>query len=371
MKILALNWNDLKNPYWGGAEVQLEELLRRLVKTYGHEVTLFCSGWKGCLPEETIEGVKIIRRGNRYNFNLIAPRHLRRLAKENNYDILVEDINKIPFYTPYFLNLKTLVLIPHLFAKTIFHEVNFLLASYVYLFEKPMMSVYKGCHFNVVSESTASDVAARGIPEEDISVIYNGTDRDFYSFDPTVKKYDHPSILYLGRIKKYKSIQHLIQALKIVLEKIPEAKLAVVGNGDYLDTLKALAKEIGVEDAVEFTGFVTAEDKLERLRKSHVAVLPSIIEGWGLTIIEANSVGTTVVAANSPGLRDSVNDNETGFLYEYGNVEELAEKLLIMLTDVETRARLEKGGLLWADNFSWDKSAEKFNDLINKLAGEK
>ncbi|MCK4460825.1 MAG: glycosyltransferase, partial [candidate division Zixibacteria bacterium] len=76
MKILALNWNDLKNPYAGGAEVHLEELLRRLVRR-GHDVTLFCSGYKGCRSEETIEGIRIIRRGNRFNFNLVAPFHLR------------------------------------------------------------------------------------------------------------------------------------------------------------------------------------------------------------------------------------------------------------------------------------------------------
>ena len=99
MNILALNWNDLKNPYAGGAEVHLEELLRRLV-TYGHTATLFCSGWRGCRAEETIEGIRIIRRGNRYNFNLIAPFHLRAVARRGSYDVLIEDINKIPFYTP-------------------------------------------------------------------------------------------------------------------------------------------------------------------------------------------------------------------------------------------------------------------------------
>ena len=145
MNILALNWNDLKNPFAGGAEVHLEELLRRLVR-YGHQVTLFCSGWDGCPPQETIEGVKIIRRGNRYNFNLIAPLHLRRLARENQFDLLVEDINKIPFYTPLYLDLKTLVVIPHLFATTVFQEINFVLGTYIYLAEKPLMSVYKGRH---------------------------------------------------------------------------------------------------------------------------------------------------------------------------------------------------------------------------------
>ena len=71
MNLLVINWNDLKNPCGGGAEVHLEELLRRLVRR-GHQVTLLCSGWPGCVREEINEGVRLIRRGNRYNFNLVG-----------------------------------------------------------------------------------------------------------------------------------------------------------------------------------------------------------------------------------------------------------------------------------------------------------
>ncbi len=369
MKILALNWNDLKNPYGGGAEVHLEELLRRLVR-FGHEVTLFCSGFKGCRPEEVIEGIRIIRRGNRFNFNLVAPFHLRRIVRENRFDILIEDINKIPFYTPLYLNLKTLVVVPHLFATTVFHEINFVLGSYIYLAERPLIPVYRGLHFNVISESTADDMVARGIPREDISVVHCGIDRDTYYPDSSVSKYDEPTILYLGRLKKYKSIHHLIRAFVKVREKLPEARLKIVGAGDYLDTLKALAGQLGCAEQVEFPGFVSPEVKVDTLRRSHVAVLPSLKEGWGLTNIEANAVGTTVVAADSPGLRDSVRDGRTGFLYEYGDIDQLAGKLLAILTDDKLRANLEKGGLEWADKFNWDDAAAKFEKVVKEVLAD-
>ena len=370
MKILALNWNDLKNPYGGGAEVHLEELLRRMVQ-YGHEVTLFCSGFPDCLPEETIEGIRIIRRGNRYNFNLIAPFHLRKLAKQNSFDLLVEDINKIPFYTPLYLNLKTLVVVPHLFATTVFHEINFVLGTYIYLAEKPLVPIYRGMPFNVISESTGEDIRRRGVPARDISVIHCGIDRQLYSHDPKTPKYEQPTILYLGRIKKYKSVQHLIQALKLVKEQLPDARLMIVGDGDYLPNLKSLADSLNLSDDVEFPGYVSSDEKVTRMRRAHVAVLPSLKEGWGLTNIEANSVGTAVVAADSPGLRDSVRDGETGFLYEYGNIEQFAEKLLTILTDDSLRENLEKGGLNWAEQFNWDRAARKFEDLVLEVTGGK
>ncbi len=369
MKILALNWNDLKNPYAGGAEVHLEELLRRLV-TYGHEVTLFCSGWSGCVREEIVEGIRIIRRGNRYDFNIIAPMHLRRLAKENSFDLLIEDINKIPFYTPLYLNIKTLVVIPHLFATTVFHEINCVLGSYIYLAEKPMVPVYRGCKYNVISESTADDIALRGVPRSDISIIHCGIDNEFYAHDSSVKKYERPTVLYMGRLKKYKSIHHLIVAFARVREKIPDAQLMIVGAGDYSDDLKKLVASMKLDEAVEFTGFVSKEDKLDRLRRSHVAVLPSLKEGWGLTNIEANAVGTTVIAANSPGLRDSVCDGKSGLLYEYGNIDHLTEKLYTVLSDSEVRNKLESGALEWAGQFSWDIASRKFEQVINEIVGE-
>jgi glycosyltransferase involved in cell wall biosynthesis len=362
MKILALNWNDLRNPYGGGAEVHLEELLRRLV-TYGHEVTLFCSGWTDCLSEETIEGVHIIRRGNRFNFNLVAPWHLRSLVKRQTFDLLIEDINKIPFYTPLYLDLKTLVVIPHLFATTVFQEINFVLGTYIYLAERPLVSVYKGRHFNVISESTADDMVARGVPRKDISVIHCGIDRKTYAHDNRVTKYNCPTVLYLGRIKKYKCIQHLILAFKQVKERLPDARLMIVGAGDYLPQLKQLANAIGLQKDIDFPGYVSLADKVERLRRAHISVLPSLKEGWGLTNIEANSVGTAVVAANSPGLRDSVQNGVTGFLYEHGDIDQLAEKLLLILEDNSLREKLQQGGLAWAEKFNWDDAARKFEQL--------
>jgi len=368
MNLLVVNWNDLKNPYAGGAEVHLEELLRRLVLR-GHQVTLFCSGWSGCEREEVVEGVRIVRRGNRYNFNLVAPLHLRRLTRQSRYDLLIEDINKIPFYTPLYLKMPRLVVIPHLFATTVFHEINFLLGTYIYIAERPLVSVYRGSRFNVISESTADDIAARGIQRERLSIIHCGIDRSVYYPDPTVSKYERPTVLYLGRIKKYKSIQHVVLALKKVRARIPDARLMIVGTGDYLESLKKLTRSLDLVDAVEFPGFVSRQEKVERMRRAHVAVLPSLKEGWGLTNIEANACGTTVIAARTPGLKDSVKDGVSGFLYEYGDVDDLTAKLLAILQDSAVRQRLEAGGLEWADRFNWDTAAAEFEALIIETAG--
>jgi glycosyltransferase involved in cell wall biosynthesis len=234
-----------------------------------------------------------------------------------------------------------------------------------------LVAVYRGLPYNVISESTAEDVAARGIPRESISLTHCGVNRSVYAYDPSGPRYDQPTILYLGRVKKYKSIQHLIRAFALVKRQVPPARLMVVGTGDYLDDLKALARSLNLTADVEFPGFVSTADKVERMRRAHVAVLPSLKEGWGLTNIEANAVGTPVIAADVPGLRDSVQDGRTGFLYAHGNIEQLAKKIVRILTDEDLRQELRKGALEWAERFNWDRAAREFEKLLLDIVGDR
>lgn len=368
MKILALNWQDLKNPMGGGAEVHLWENLKRFAAG-GHEVTLLCSDFEGGGPEDFYDGVKVIRKGKRLNFNFVAPGMVRRELKRQKYDIILEDINKIPFYTPVYARVPILVIIPHLFATTVFQEINFVLGSYIYIMEQPLRFVYKKYPYCVISQSTKKDLIKRGISAEQITVVECGIDEKTYSYDASVKKYENPTALYLGRVKKYKSIQHLLEAWPKILAKAPNAKLQVVGSGDYLDSLKQMAQKLGISDSVELPGFVSKESKVERFRKSWCTVYPSLKEGWGLTNIEANACGTPALAARVPGLRDSVSEGESGLLFEYGNIDEIAEKVIDVFTDQNLREKLSAGAREWAKKFNWDDSAGRMLALIEKIVG--
>ncbi len=369
MNILALNWEDLLNPQAGGAEVHLQEILKRIAQK-GHKITLLCSGFPGCEPKEEIDGISIIRRGSRFNFNLVAPFALKTLLKQKRWDIVIEDINKIPFFSPLYHKLPLLVVIPHLFSDSVFKEINFVLGTYIYLSEKPISRIYKGFRFMVISESTKEDLVKRGLPADDIFVIHCGIDHTLYHPDPSVKKDTVPTVIYLGRLKKYKSIDHLLSAFSRSLKKIPEAKLVVVGEGDFKGSLINLTSRLNMKDKVEFTGFVDKSEKVKRLQKAWVAVYPSLKEGWGLTNIEANACGTPVIASNVPGLKDSVLDGKTGLLFEYGNVQELSDYLTNILSDADYREKLRQGGLAWAKGFSWDDAATETLELMENIIKE-
>ena len=364
-KILLLNWQCIENPFGGGAEVHMHEIFKRIAGL-GHEVTLFCSNFPGGEPEKVIDGIKVIRRGSRNTFNFVLYRNLNRLFKVSDYDIVIDDINKIPFFTPKLVkNIPILAIVHHLFKKTIFLQASFPAAMYVYLSEKFIGRVYRHIPFTVVSESSKKDMILEGIPEDNITVIYNCVDHNLFVPDAS-KKSNFPLISYLGRIKKYKSVDHVIKAMKIVHEQVPEAKLKIVGDGDNMEFLKNLSASLNLEEVIEFTGFVSKEEKVSILQSAHLTVNPSCKEGWGITVIESNACGAPVVATNAPGLKDSVLDGKTGILFEYGNIEQLAENIIKLIKDDKLRETYSKNAVEWASKFNWDNSASEMLKLISK-----
>jgi glycosyltransferase involved in cell wall biosynthesis len=167
-------------------------------------------------------------------------------------------------------------------------------------------------------------------------------------------------------LKKYKSVDHLLQALPAVLRQVPDLKLLIVGEGDDRSRLEEIAGMLGVSKAVEFTGFVSEEKKVELLQTMWFKVTTSSKEGWGLTVLEANACGTPVLASNVPGLRDAVKNGETGLLYPYGNVEELGKSIVSLTRDQALRERLTNGALAWAAKFRWDTAAEQTLALLQE-----
>lgn len=365
-RLLVVNWQDLDNPLSGGAEVHLQENLKRLAAR-GFDITLLCCNFKGGAPELTWEGIRIIRRGGRFDFNWRVPWLVRDLIKRERFDLIVEDINKIPFYTPLYQPLPVLAVVPHMFATTVFHEINFLLASYIFVCEYPVRWVYRKIPFCVISESTREDLVDRGFSADQVEVLHCGIDTDRYSFDPSVPRSETPLVLYLGRLKKYKSVQHLIDAFAALRTRLPAARLVIVGEGDYRPELMRQAERLGLGDSVRFTGFIPHEEKLRYLRTAHVTVYPSMKEGWGLTNIEANACGTPAIAADVPGLRDSVKHDVTGRLYPYGNIARLTDDLYDIVTDAALQERYREGALKWAASFDWDEAAERLASLIDAV----
>jgi glycosyltransferase involved in cell wall biosynthesis len=364
-RILFINWRDIRNPEAGGAEVHLHEISRRIAAK-GHEVTVLASTFSGASPDENVDGVRVVRRGGKFTFNFHVPGAIRSLSRDHSFDVVVDDINKIPFYTPLYIRRPLLALAHHLFGKTIFLEAPLPLALYVNASEALIPTVYRRTRFVVVSESTRQELVDKGIPRSRIDVVYNAVDHTKYKPSEEPKP-SEPMVGYVGRIKRYKKIDHLLEALKIVLGRIPGTRLMLAGAGDYLPSLIESAGELGIEDNVEFMGFVSEEAKIKMLQRVHVVVNPSSKEGWGVTVIEANACGTPVIASDVQGLRDAVVNGKTGFLVPFGDVGGMADRIVQVLEDGDLRKRLSEQAIAHAHRFNWDDSADAILGIIEAV----
>ncbi|HCN04898.1 MAG TPA: hypothetical protein DIS79_04700 [Bacteroidetes bacterium] len=365
MRILVINWQDRTHPQAGGAEEHLHEIFGRIAAA-GHDVHLLCCSHQGAAEQESLDGLVVHRGGSRNVFNYYVPWWWKRFGHRLNPDLVVDDINKIPFFSPLFIRKPILGIIHHFFGDDIFKETNVVAGSYVRFCENLVGRIYRQTPISVVSESTRIECISRGLPEKNLSVIYNGIDHRRYPMSISTKAAT-PTIVSFGRLKRYKSVDHIIRALPTIAQTIPDVRLEILGDGDDRRFLENLASELQLTDRITFHGFVSKTDKIRWLSRAHIAVNASVKEGWGITNLEANACGTAVVSADSPGLRDSVRDGVSGLLYPYGDVNMLSRLVSRVLIDRSERDRLSEGALRWASTFTWERSAREMLDLCERV----
>jgi glycosyltransferase involved in cell wall biosynthesis len=354
VRLLVVNWQDRENPQAGGAEIHLHEIFGRLARR-GHDVSLLCGGWPGAPERARLDGLDVHRVGTRHTFPFQARRYFsRRLA--GRFDLLVEDINKVPLYTPVWRVPRTVALVPHLFGATAFRELPVPIAAAVWLAERPLGRVYRGVPFQAISESTHDDLVARGIPARSIRVIYPGIDTETYTPSPALRS-PVPVFAYLGRLKRYKGVHFVIEAFARL--RHPSAVLEIAGAGTYRRALEHLARSLDLRDRVRFLGRIPEVEKLALLRRAWALALASPKEGWGITNLEAAACGTPVVASDSPGIRESVRHGETGFLVPHGDVRAMAEAMGALVGSPQLVSRLGDRARRFAEGFTWERAADE------------
>lgn len=366
LRILVVNWQDRQNPQAGGAEEHLHQVFGRLAAR-GHAVTFLVSGWPDADPHVRLDGVDVHRTGRRHTFSLAAPWYFRRHLRDEGFDVVVEDLNKVPLFTPAWTDAPTALLVHHLFGATAFREASFPVAGVTWLLERTVPRTFAGHPVVAVSPSTRDDLVRRGMDPSSIQVIPNGVDADTLTPGPAEERYAEPTFLYLGRLKRYKGVDLILRALARLGDRTPAPRLLVAGTGDHAQALRSLAEELGVASRVEFLGFVPEERKLELFRRSWVHVLTSPKEGWGIANVEAAACGTPTVASDAPGLRDSVVHGETGYLVPHGDVDALAETLVHILDEPELRARLGEQARALAVRYSWDAAADAMEGFLQRV----
>jgi glycosyltransferase involved in cell wall biosynthesis len=360
MKILLVNWQDRENPQAGGAEIHLHEIFGRLAAK-GHEVTLLCGGWPHSPRRAVLDGIDVHRWGIRQTFPFNARSYYNHwfhdLRLPNHpFDVLVEDINKIPLYTPRWGAKKVVALVPHLFGETAFQEFPAPMAAMVWLAERPLGFAYRDVPFEAISESTADDLASRGILRQSVAVIYPGIDTVAYTPNAS-ERAPMPTFAYLGRLKKYKGVHHVVRAFAELGRA--DAVLEIAGAGDYRPALEQLAASLDLGGRVRFLGRISEAEKLSLLRRAWALVFASPKEGWGITNLEAAACATPVVASNSPGIRESVRDGQTGYLVPHGDATAMAAAMRRLADSPELVTRLGLQARAFSLGFTWERAANE------------
>lgn len=363
MKILVLNWRDIKNEWAGGSEVYLFELAKRWVKM-GHKVTLFCGqDVRNKLPdEETIDGIEIIRRGGRFSLYFWAFwYYLTRLR--NQCDIVVDVQNGIPFFSVLYCRKPKISIAYHVHGRQFFIELPFPLSSVGYIAEKFLFPLfYSNTRIMAISETTKHDLLKLGFKKKNIDIVYCGISG--LGLSNQYKKFTAPTILYLGRIKKYKRVDMLIKIMPEILKRVPNAHLFVAGWGTEGTSVMDISMRSGMRKKIKIIGTVNETEKKYLLTRAWVFVNPSIGEGWGISVIEANMHGTPAIAFKVAGLSESIKDGETGLLAITEN--ELIEKICLILENKKLREKLSKNSVQWAKRFNWDDAAEESIQVMKK-----
>ncbi len=369
MNILVLSWRDIRHPLAGGAEQVMHEHIKGWVQG-GHTATVFSSRFVGCLPEETIDGIRLIHKGDQYiGVKILA--FLYYLKNQSRFDLVVDEFHGMPFFTPIYVRKPKLAVLQEVAREVWFLSgfswpLSWIVGVLGYISEPLFFLFYRNVPFIVGSLSAKDDLGKMGISKKNITIIPHGVIIKKTSFRH--KKEKIKTIIYLGALTKDKGIEDALKAFSY-LAKFGNYNFWVVGRGgkEYESYLSKLTVELGIKNKVKFLGFVDEVRKFELLAKAHLLVNPSVREGWGLVNIEANTFGVPVIAYKSAGLIDSVRDGVSGLITKKNTPEELAKTVVSVLNNTGRYQRLRDGAMSWSKRFSWKISKEKSYQLILSL----
>ena len=207
--------------------------------------------------------------------------------------------------------------------------------------------------------------------KDKIITIPNGVDTSI--FKPSNQR-NNNQIFFLSvldKFHKYKGLDYLLDALIRVKEVIPDIKLVVGGKGELLDFYKSKSVELGLEDNVEFKGFLTDEEVITYYQESELFILPSISslqEGFGIVVLEALACETPVISTTIVGVSDDVIQTGSGLIIPPKNVEKIEESIIKILSDKELISMMGKNGRkLVKEKYEWKKISEDIHSLYEEL----
>ncbi len=363
-EVVFLMWRDTRHPQGGGSEVYVEEVARGLAAS-GRKVTIFCGAYVGAEPEETVDGVRFLRRGSwRTVYLWAAIYHV--MGRFGPHEVVVDVQNGIPFLSPLYCGRRVVVLVHHVHREQWRMLFGRRMARAGWWMESRLAPVlYRRSRYVAVSDATRGDLVELGVDPARVSVVRNGTTPAHAEAPP---RDDRPTLAYLGRLVPHKRIDLLLEAAARLRPRHPGLQVEIVGQGSWDGHLQRQAAELGIADSVRFRGFVDERTKRALLGRAWALVQPSVKEGWGLSVVEAAAERTPAVAFRVGGLTESIVHGKTGLLAD--TFDEFVDHIDRILGSPTLRDELGAAAMVHAGRFTWENAARGFGDVLAGVGPE-
>lgn len=369
-RVVVLNWRDPWHPEGGGSELYVHQVARQL-RDCGKQVTWLTAAYPDAAAEETVDGIRFIRRGGHLTvylwvaWLLVSGALSRRIG---GFDAVLEVQNGMPFGSSLWTRLhrsRVVVLVHHVHREQ-WKVVGPALARVGWFLEsRASVRFNRGRRYVAVSDVTRRELIELGVRAGDITLAYNGMP-PVPEFDLGTRAVD-PTLVVLSRLVPHKQIDHVIAALPQLATEFPTLRLRVLGDGWWGGELRRQVAELGLADRVDFLGFVSDRTKFEELSRAWVHVLPSVKEGWGLSIVEAGHASTPSVAyASAGGVAEAILDGVTGLLAD--SESDLVAKVAWLLRDAALREELGRKACVRSGEFTWEAAADVLMSALDSPA---
>lgn len=354
-QVLVFNWRDLHNPLAGGGEIHVWRVFQEAARR-GWDVQAICSGYPGAPRDEIVEGIPVHRCGTELTYAAALPQAYWRVRRAFRPDLVFEVMDKLPLMTPLYVREPSVCFLHHFFGSAASLEVSKPIAWAVQSAERVVPFVYASTPFTTGSPSATQELVTMGVPEDHVDTVCYGVEQELLG---PVAKSVQPSIVYVGRLRRYKHVDHILRAAAVLRRNFPHLRVDIVGRGDAEQALRSLAQSLGLGSCVRFHGYVTEEEKQRLVGSAWVACLPSRKEGFGLSIPEAALCGTPTVGYDVPGVCDAIDHEVTGLLASYPDETALTRALGNLLSNRTCRDALAENAAVRYANFTWENAAAR------------
>lgn len=355
-RVVVLNWRDPWHPEGGGSELYVHQVAKEL-RDSGKQLTWVTAAYPGAARDEVVDGIRFIRRGGHLTVYLwvawlFLSHGLRR--RTGGIDSVLEVQNGMPFLASWLTRARVVVLVHHVHREQ-WAVVGPVLSRIGWLMESRIaVLANRGRRYVAVSDVTRQELIDLGVRPTDISLAYNAMP-PVPEFDPQPREV-HPTLVVLSRLVPHKRIEHVIAALPGLATEFPTIRLRILGDGWWGPELRVRTTALGQDHRIDFLGHVSDHTKFEELSRAWVHVLPSVKEGWGLSIVEAGHVGTPSVAyASAGGVTEAILDGVTGLLAT--DEADLSACIAALLRDEVLRTELGAKAGIRSGEFTWDAAA--------------